>query len=117
MSVTNFVEIMVRMAKYYSIKQGSFESTPIPDSKAKKACNRYSKDKYFKKLDRTNWLFRHVDSFQLNLKAQSCTCKFFLKSRICGHLMALNKLKANDEFVKKPKRGGQKKAKGALVRM
>ena len=34
---------------------------------------------------------------------------------ICGHLLALNKVLSNDEFVNKPKRRGQKKAASELI--
>ena len=67
--------------------------------------------------DGNEWTFNdgkeHV--YHLNLTDNFCNCKFRLKYKICGHLLALESLNAR-EFVNKPKKGGQKKSTKSLER-
>lgn len=117
LSVTKFVEIMIRMSKYYSVRQEEFATEPIPNSKAKKYGKIFGNKKYFKRIDKERLEFKNSKaSFILNLKNHSCNCKYYYKYRVCGHLLGVISLMNRDEFVRKPKRGGQKKAKPALIK-
>ena len=104
------------MAKYYSVQNFEFATEPKPDSKCIKFGNKYAKKKYFFKVNRFEWNFIDHSPCTLNLNDKCCTCKYYIKHMICGHLLALNKALSNDEFVNKPKRGGQKKAASALLK-
>ncbi|CAF0872227.1 unnamed protein product, partial [Brachionus calyciflorus] len=55
--VTKFTEVMLRMAKYYSVRQQNFDTIPVPDSKAKKYGKIFSIQKYFKCIDKESWKF------------------------------------------------------------
>ncbi|CAF1086980.1 unnamed protein product [Brachionus calyciflorus] len=102
---------MISMARYYSMNQKTYFEDPEPNAKCKKFGNRYAKEQYFIKLDRDRWQFKFKETHVITRSTQHCTCKYFVKSGVCGHLLALNRLCKSDEFVNKPKHGGQKNRK------
>ncbi|CAF1082243.1 unnamed protein product [Brachionus calyciflorus] len=114
LSVLNFVKLM--MARYYSMNRKTYFEDPEPNAKCKKFGYRYAKEQYFIKLDRDRWQFKFKETHVITRSTQNCTCKYFVKSGVCGHLLALNRLCKSDELVNKPKRGGQKKSKNSLIR-
>ena len=56
------------------------------------------------------------ESLRLNPSTGICSCKYWLKYKVFGHLLALKSLLDSNEFVNRAKRGGQKKAAKALVK-
>ncbi|RNA00743.1 hypothetical protein BpHYR1_011808 [Brachionus plicatilis] len=98
MFVLDFVQVLLRIARYYSIKNSTFHTKPVPSSKAKLAG------------------FSDNEEFLINITDKMCNCKYFRKDAIFGHLLGLNSLLNNDNFVNKPKKGAQKKAKKVLIR-
>ncbi|CAF1025057.1 unnamed protein product [Brachionus calyciflorus] len=116
MFVLDFVQVLLRIARYYSIKNSTFHTRPVPNSKAKLAGIKYSKKGYFRKCGKDIYKFSNNEEYFLNMKDKTCNCKYFRKDAICGHLIGLDSVISNDNFVNKPKKGAQKKAKEALVR-
>ena len=77
------------------------------------------KSNFFKQLGPGTWKF--IDSlnsklYNIDLKENFCNCKYFLKYKYCGHLIALMQLLNSDDFINKPKRGAQRKALKPLVK-
>ena len=88
--MVNFVNVLLNMARYYSKNQSEFMFEASADSKAKKFGKKYAKWKYFEKKNQEIWYFKDENTFKLNINVPTCSCKFFYKSKICGHLLALN---------------------------
>ena len=107
------------MGRYYSKCQNEFSVTPKVDWKTKQYAAKYSKSNFFKQIGPGTWKF--IDSansklYNIDLKENFCNCKYFLKYKSCGHLIALMQLLNSDDFINKPKRGAQRKALKPLVK-
>ena len=109
--VLDFVKVLLRIARYYSIKNSTFHTKPVPSPKAKLAGVKYSKKGYFKKCGKNIYKFSDNEEFLIKITDKMCNCKYFRKDAICGHLLGLNSLLNNDNFVNKPKKGAKKKLK------
>lgn len=83
-----------------------FELSPKPKARAVQKANTLTSWSYFKKINR--YLFRFDGTYNLDLKKNTCDCKYYLKYAYCSHQLALNKLMEADEFVNKPKKGRPK---------
>ena len=83
------------------------------DSKTKQFGSKIAKSCYFKQIESSTWEFKdetNLSCFEININDKHCECKYYLKYKICSHLLALKELLISDHFIKKPKRGGQKKS-------
>ncbi|RNA30159.1 hypothetical protein BpHYR1_000750 [Brachionus plicatilis] len=126
-SVTNNEYIPCSCLECKSSLQKDFELNPSANSKTKKFALKYAKADFFKRTnkdddgdddekDGNEWTFNDEKEnvYHLNLTENFCKCKFRLKYKICGHLLALESLLNAREFVNKPKKGGQKKSTKSL---
>ncbi|RNA36561.1 hypothetical protein BpHYR1_025820 [Brachionus plicatilis] len=87
MFVLDFVQVLLRIARYNSIKNSTFHTKPVPSSKAKLAGVKYSKKGYFKKCGKNIYKFSDNEEFLINITDKMCNCKYFRKDAICGHLL------------------------------
>jgi hypothetical protein len=76
------------------------------------------KKEFFKCTSKKNYTYSlkfEKKTYNLDLKAQTCDCRIYIKDRLCCHLLKANCLFDNSTmFVQKNKRGAPKKAGNAL---
>jgi hypothetical protein len=122
LSVLEFMKCSMRMVRFYSINSKEFKTEPKISSKALKLSQTFAKMDYFNRLKPGVYEFDNGDSYQGSCVVQSrlgiCSCKYFLKSKICSHLDGLDliKTKLKENFVILPKKGRPKNATKALIR-
>ncbi|CAF0812103.1 unnamed protein product [Brachionus calyciflorus] len=105
------------MTNYYSKCQSEFSLESKIDSKTKQYSSKITKSSFFKQIESSTWEFKdelNTNRFKINVEDKHCECKYYLKYKICSHYLALKEFLDSDQFINKPKRGGQKKSGPAL---
>ena len=133
MNMPSAIQKLMKIIVYYSTEFPEFESKPKYDKKTKEIANLYTRVNF--KVIKSNKIrcTGKNSSYILILNDKnsdtlcSCTCKYFIKSAVCAHLVAYSNL--NDlnlfgkayskpikpileKFICKNKRGAKKKING-----
>lgn len=120
LSVLEFLKCAIRMVEFYSVNKKDFLMEPKISSQMKKQSKIFAKKEFYNRLEPGVYEFDNEDgyhgTFKLNSRLRYCSCKYYLKYKICSHLHGLDllKIKIRDTFVNLPKKGRPKNSTKAL---